>query len=204
MAGWKKGWHIKHISMKNKGRISLGICAGLTLLVLSQCSPYTGKNLLNFFFDGVPESDTLLAGTMDPEDAAPDSLALSEGMPVLSGPSHTVHYPYEEGECASCHNENSLGTLVEAQPDLCYLCHEDLSASYGYLHGPVAGGYCTSCHDPHRSKSGKLLRLTGEALCFYCHEKESVVKNEMHQDLEGMFCMDCHNPHGGEDKYIFQ
>ena len=94
--------------------------------------------------------------------------------------------------------------MIEPQPGLCYICHEDLAEQYNYLHGPVTGGYCSACHNPHKSEHEKLLRYTGEALCYYCHEAESVLQNEMHEGLDGMLCTDCHNPHGGEDKYIFQ
>ena len=190
--------------MNQRGRIGHGFLLGVAILLLSQCSPYAGKSMLNFFFDGVPESDTAQAKLADLDEISPDSLGQGGALLALEKPILFVHYPYEERECASCHNEQALGTMVEAQPGLCYTCHEDLSTVYAYLHGPVAGGYCTSCHDPHMSESGKLLRRTGDALCFHCHAQESVEKNEMHQDLEGMFCMDCHNPHGGEDKYIFQ
>jgi predicted CXXCH cytochrome family protein len=190
--------------MKNRTGIGHACIWGLAVLLLSQCSPRTGKNLLNFFFDGVPETDTVPAELAGPEESSGDSLGLPRESYALVKPEQMQHYPYEEGECASCHNERSLGTMVEEQPGLCYLCHEDLSEVYPYLHGPVAGGYCTSCHDPHSSTYPKLLRMTGDALCYYCHAQEDVLKNEMHQDLEGMLCMDCHNPHGGEDKYVFQ
>ncbi|MEA3462326.1 MAG: cytochrome c3 family protein [Bacteroidota bacterium] len=133
-----------------------------------------------------------------------DSTLVSEDEIALLDTEGSLHYPFGEGECASCHNEHSLGSMIEPQPALCYICHEDLAEQYNYLHGPVAGGYCSACHDPHRSTNEKLLRYSGEELCFYCHKAESVRNNEMHQDLEGMLCTDCHNPHGGEDKYIFQ
>jgi predicted CXXCH cytochrome family protein len=177
---------------------------GAGIILLSQCSPYAGKNLLNFFFDGVPETDTTSVNLADLVETSTDSMGTTEELLALEMPSRHVHYPYEERECASCHNEKSLGTMVEPQPGLCYIGHEDLSTVYSYLHGPVAGGYCTSCHDPHMSESGKLLRLSGDDLCFNCHREKSVLQNEMHEGLEGMFCTDCHNPHGGEDKYIFQ
>lgn len=190
--------------MMHKGKIGGGFLLGVAILLLSQCSPYAGKNMLNFFFDGVPESDTLQAELAVLDELQSDSSGQAEALLALEEPASMLHYPYEEGECASCHNERSLGTMVEAEPGLCYTCHEDLSTVFAYLHGPVAGGYCSSCHDPHMSESEKLLRRTGDALCFHCHAKENVEKNEMHQDLDGMLCMDCHNPHGGEDKYIFQ
>jgi predicted CXXCH cytochrome family protein len=175
---------------------------GMTLLV--QCSPHAGKSVLHFFFDGVPETDSSYLAGIDTGRVSPDTVAYSQELLVLKDPENHRHYPYEERECASCHDEKSLGNMLEPQPGLCYICHEDLAESYSYLHGPVAGGYCTACHDPHQSENEHLLKLSGEALCFYCHREEDVLKNEMHQDLDGMPCMDCHNPHGGDDKYIFQ
>lgn len=168
----------------------------LLMLLVSQCSPHAGKSMLHFFFDGVPVSDSNVVAGKVPAGPVADTSAVPLEALAYIDPEEMVHYPYGERECAMCHDERSLGNMVEPQPGLCYLCHEDLVQSYGYLHGPVAGGYCTACHDPHRSKNQHLLRLTGEALCFYCHSKASVLKNEMHQDLEGMVCMDCHNAHG--------
>ena len=184
--------------------IWIGIILLAGIILLSQCSPYAGKSVLSFFFDGVPEANSTLAGVANSGGEPGDSIAFVEEVMASAGPEHFMHYPYEEKECAACHNEQSLGSMVEPEPGLCYTCHEDLSDRYNYLHGPVAGGYCTSCHDPHISENEHLLRMTGEALCFYCHRKESVLANEMHEGMEGMLCTDCHNPHGGDDKYIFQ
>jgi predicted CXXCH cytochrome family protein len=98
-----------------------------------------------------------------------DSTNTPEEIFAITDVRGSLHYPFGEGECASCHNEQSLGNMIEPQPALCYLCHVDLSESYNYLHGPVAGGYCSACHDPHRSTNEKLLRYAGDELCFYCH-----------------------------------
>lgn len=189
--------------MKLRGKIWCGFLLLMAAILLCQCSPKASKSLLTFFFDGVPETDTLalapIGGQLNPDSTLQEGEVLALGEPAM-----LVHYPYAERECAACHDEQSLGTMTEAQPELCYMCHEDLSANYAYLHGPVAGGYCTSCHDPHSSKNEKLLRYTGDELCFHCHKKESVFRNEMHEGLDGMACADCHNAHGGEDKYIFQ
>jgi predicted CXXCH cytochrome family protein len=174
------------------------------LVLMSQCSPHAGKSILHIFFDGVPETDSIEAEFTDTGTTLPAEDAISQELAVLPETVIYRHYPYEEQECASCHDELSLGLMVESQPGLCYSCHEDFAGSFGYLHGPVAGGYCTACHDPHQSEKDHLLRLNGNALCFYCHLEESVLENDMHADLDGMLCMDCHNPHGGEDKYIFQ
>lgn len=186
------------------GQIWSIVLIAMGMALLSQCSPYAGKSVLHFFFDGVPETDSISMQGGDPEGIMADSSLRSEGILAISDSESFVHYPYGERECASCHNEQALGSMLEPQPGLCYICHEDLAEQYSYLHGPVAGGYCTACHDPHRSESEKLLKMTGEALCFYCHEAKSVLGNDIHEELEGMLCTDCHNPHGGEDKYIFQ
>jgi len=190
--------------MKQAGKLGSGIFILVVLALFSQCSPYAGKGVLHFFFDGVPEGDSTSMLSNESEAMQDDSTDLFEETVALIPVKGSVHYPYGEGECASCHNEQSLGSMLEPQPSLCYICHEDLSESYQYLHGPVAGGYCSACHDPHRSTNEKLLRHMGDELCFYCHKEESVLRNEMHEGLEGMLCTDCHNAHGGEDKYIFQ
>ena len=173
------------------------------MFLLCCCSPYAGRSLLNFFFDGVPESDsTSLVAVQGIVQA--DSTGQTGEELVQEEQSVWIHYPYAERECAACHDEQSLGSMTEPEPGLCYICHVDLSEDYAYLHGPVAGGYCSSCHNPHSSENEKLLRFPGDQLCFYCHAESDVYSNEMHEDLDGMVCTDCHNPHGGEDKYIFQ
>jgi len=189
--------------MKQKGKIWRAFLLFLALMLTSQCSPNASKSLLNFFFDGVPEPDTA-SGMVVLTSVESDSIVQAGNEDASTLTKASVHYPYQERECAACHDEQSLGSMLEPQPGLCYLCHEDFAGTYAYLHGPVAGGYCTSCHDPHSSENEKLLKIVGDDLCFHCHEKKSVGRNEIHQDLDGMLCTDCHNPHGGEDKYIFQ
>jgi len=189
--------------MKRGAHIWSGFLLLAAVFLLAQCAPRTGRSLLHVFFDGVPEADSVKVADPGMEEVMPDSSGVLTGESQPESKGYLVHMPYGERECGACHDENSLGEMVEPQPGLCYMCHEDLGTQYNYLHGPVAGGYCTSCHDPHMSKKEKLLRLTGDLLCFHCHEEESVRRNEMHEDLEGMVCSDCHNPHGGEDKYIF-
>jgi predicted CXXCH cytochrome family protein len=180
---------------------------GLLMLIavgvlVSACSPQAGKRMITFFFDGVPAADSSRVEVPDEAALLADSSISGEPAPGRQMASVVVHYPYGERECDICHNPDALGTMVEPEPGLCYLCHEDFNDSYAWVHGPAAGGYCTSCHDPHTSQEEKLLRMTGPSLCFYCHLEPDVLKNEMHADLDGMACTDCHNPHGGEDHLI--
>ncbi len=171
-------------------------------VTLHQCAPKTGRSLLTLFFDGVPAQDSQLpVASSDTLATGPMAGEATEGT-VEERSSLVVHYPYAERECSMCHDPGSLGRMLEPQPALCYMCHEELGSVYPVLHGPVGGGYCTACHDPHSSPGPALLRFTGQELCFYCHTEEDVMKNEMHEGLDGMACTDCHNPHGGEDQYM--
>ena len=195
--------HLNTQLMNQEGKIWVGFFLTAGIFLLTQCSP-SGKSLLTFFFDGVPESDSTRLEQHVSRDVPADSANTGAEDSLEVAQTLFIHYPYEEKECGSCHDPEALGSMMEPQPGLCYSCHEDLNDHFQYLHGPVAGGYCTSCHDPHMSEKAKLLRFTGEELCFYCHQAESVFRNEIHEGLEGMTCMDCHNPHGGEDRYILQ
>jgi predicted CXXCH cytochrome family protein len=180
--------------------VLLAILAGC--MVFSQCSPQTGRHMLTFFFDGIPEQDSTLTVPSTDSLISVQKEVDDPAFQVRPVKAVLVHYPYGERECGVCHDPNSLGDMVEPQPGLCYICHEDFGHSYSSLHGPVAGGYCTACHDPHSSLQEKLLRLTGKSLCFYCHLEDDVLKNEIHTGLDEMACTDCHNPHGGSDRYI--
>jgi predicted CXXCH cytochrome family protein len=165
------------------------------------CSPKLHNNVLTFFFDGVPSPDTIKTSTdKGHKDGGNSEEFRSE--PVEANNGFTVHYPYKEKECFSCHDEKSKSELILPQPDLCYSCHEDFSKKFKFIHGPVAGGYCTSCHNPHMSKDKNLLIRSGQQICLNCHESKSVLKNDVHKDIADSECTLCHNPHGGENRFI--
>jgi len=172
------------------------------ILMLSNCSPRAGHSILTFFFDGVPDHDSVSSASGGTAKEMSDTLALTDEATAEKKTVQVLHYPYQEKECAVCHDQNSLGDMVEPEPGLCYQCHEDFSYNYKFLHGPVAGGYCTACHHPHMAAEPNLLRRSGQALCLYCHEQLPDSWNEVHGDLGDMNCTECHNPHGGEDKNI--
>jgi len=188
----------------NRIRISYIISFCLAAILVISCSPKVSRNLLSFFFDGVPS-----AGQDSPGVAGvfPDS-ALSASLPAMPGDSLRdntfYHYPYKENYCTSCHDENSSSEMIMPEPDLCYACHEDYSTVYPVVHGPAAGGYCTSCHHPHMSEEAKLLLRKGTALCLYCHDSRMIARNPAHDEAAVMNCTDCHNPHGGNDRYLIR
>ena len=159
---------------------------------------------MTFFFDGIPPSDTIQydqgkENENENEDGVSEKFRAS---PIVTDNDFIVHYPYKEGECFSCHDENSRSELVLKEPDLCYMCHEDFSGIFKSVHGPVSGGYCTSCHNAHMSKEKNLLIRNGQQICLFCHESKDVFKNETHMDIADTECTLCHNPHGGEDRFI--
>lgn len=110
-----------------------------------------------------------------------------------------VHGPAASGDCLVCHTahaSNEAGLLARETSRLCIGCHEDIPrrphviASFSggghplggnSLRAPVADPLrrgktfsCASCHEPHRSEHGKLLRpgaYTSIDFCTKCHPK---------------------------------
>ncbi len=176
----------------------------LAIMMIGSCSPKASRNLLSVIFDGVPSN-----GQESPDVA--DSLrvpSLAVNIPATPGdslPDSTYyHYPYKENYCASCHDENSNSEMILPEPDLCYSCHEDYSNVYPAVHGPAAGGYCTSCHHPHMSDKPKLLNRKGSSLCLHCHDSKMISENPAHADSGEKNCTICHNPHGGDDRRLIR
>jgi predicted CXXCH cytochrome family protein len=169
------------------------------LALMVSCS---SRGLLTFFFDGVPVHDTSKTATTQGKDFDEINRDVFRPVPLEISKEYTVHYPYSEKECYSCHDEKSKSELIMPLPGLCYTCHDDYSKKFKSVHGPVSAGYCTVCHNPHMAKEKNLLIRTGQQICLNCHEIKSVMKNTEHKDIAGSECTLCHNPHGGETRFI--
>jgi len=173
------------------------------LLLNLQCSSSTKYRVLSFFFDGVenPEQTNLVAadssGQVVNQDAGTNESRRS------SEPQYYYHAIYQERACDACHNAEQSNMLIEQVPDLCYQCHENFSETYAYLHAPVEGGECLTCHKPHFATNKDLLVQTGQQLCFDCHDQEELMAGETHSEIGETNCTECHNPHGGEDETLF-
>ena len=174
---------------------------GLMTVLLLSCSGQATHNALTVFFDGVPEPAVKehtkkdSAATTD----KPNPKLVSSAKPVEK---INLHPPYADRNCNICHQGGGSQKLTEQPPQLCYQCHDDFSKKFAVLHGPVANGSCTGCHDPHSSKNDKLLLKDGQQLCYNCHNKKDVLKNDIHSVIEDTKCWDCHDPHGGKDRYL--
>jgi len=168
------------------------------------CSTDKNRKALSFFFDGVPQPDTVAALTDTGSRPSESNVETGDSALARVVTVYTLHYPFEEKECMSCHNENSPGEMVLPEPDLCYMCHDDFANQYEVVHGAVVLGMCTSCHQAHQSRYNYLLKMTDQTLCTQCHDLEQVLQNEMHSDIGDTECTLCHNPHGGSDQYLIR
>ena len=114
------------------------------------------------------------------------------------------HAPFEEGNCAICHQKNdpkSPGPLTMGTNELCYSCHEEfqgLMEERPHKH-KAAKESCSNCHNAHNAREKKLLLADTRTLCLGCHDK---VKKEIesgkvvHNAINtGAKCGSCHNPH---------
>jgi len=139
--------------------------------------------------------------------------------------------------CDTCHVTHKTGPgntlelqfhLTKAAPGLCIDCHDvkDSALIAKHKNQPFGTADCTSCHDPHQSKSPKLMQAyvhppfadgcdtcheapqdgkvkltqaTAKALCSMCHDevaKKIDTAKVPHMGAQGD-CTDCHNPHAG-------
>lgn len=145
--------------------------------------------MLSFFFDGVPNPDEKKAevGKID-ERKAQASI-------------YREHGPYAAKQCGGCHDRGS-NRLVVPKQELCFQCHT-LDIRKKYIHGPLASGGCTVCHQPHGSNYAFLLVAEPKEFCLYCHAKEDVARNPVHSDMD-MQCTMCHDAHGSNERYLLR
>lgn len=118
------------------------------------------------------------------------------------GASDTVTYRYhpEAEKCAGCHTETSRGYVVSGRKDtVCYQCH-DRKDGKKLVHGPLGGGDCTTCHDPHGAMYPALTVAKAEGLCVMCHDQPHSRKHI--GESRAMGCVTCHEPHSSSKDYL--
>lgn len=175
----------------------------LIIVLVFSCSVSKNYKTLSFFFDGVPDPSDSIKREVSLRSIEPvDSLLnLNDSTQELKDKIF-YHDPYQYKGCSNCHDSREVGRMISGEPDLCYQCHEDFSEKYKFTHGPVGGGFCTTCHNPHSSKNAHLLKDDNNKLCLYCHNRDELSENEMHNKGEDTQCISCHNPHGGENSLM--
>ena len=184
--------------LSKKNIVFFVLFAFLSLLI--GCTP----KIRSFFFDGVPfTADTIQVVNVD-SPKQPDTIRSEEIAGVSSQQLVYYHPPYQNKKCKICHDPSTPGKLLQEQPELCNNCHDDYNSEFRFVHGPVGGGQCTSCHSPHQSENKKLLLYTGQELCFFCHDSRNILNNKTHKEIGITDCQECHNPHGSDKKYFLK
>jgi len=120
------------------------------------------------------------------------------------------HIVNNRNACIICHKISANLTMVRAgnysDKNPCYMCHKDKIGEFAqdYIHGPVAGGSCTICHDPHGSSYEYNLHKSEDILCGSCHSVVDDNKNRKtrHRPFEYGNCRGCHDPHATNYKWV--
>lgn len=93
--------------------------------------------------------------------------------------------------------------------EACATCHSEVT-SQRELHGPVAAGTCSACHQlverdgrtttalAHGARHGDTARL-----CVACHEEfgERMKNEHLHAPVAAGDCTSCHDPHGSRFRF---
>jgi predicted CXXCH cytochrome family protein len=126
-----------------------------------------------------------------------------------TGRKFTKHINKQDGSCKVCHDisDNMTRSLSGDYSDLnpCYGCHDDKIGQYAqdFIHGPVSGGSCTICHNPHGSDFEMNLRSPVPFLCMYCHTAmEESNARVQHKPFADGQCTKCHDPHATENRWV--
>jgi predicted CXXCH cytochrome family protein len=170
-------------------------------LIWGGCSVEKHYDVLNFFFDGVPEpvsEETGAAGTVG------GGRGTAGGGPVSS------HSAYIARRCETCHGDRASFSFVtsgfsDVDDAVCMQCHQEVVDAELRLHGPVAVQACLFCHQPHVSPHPNLLVDASPGLCLRCHlpEVQGAPSSQAHEDLT-RDCLECHFGHGGSDRYYLR
>lgn len=189
---------------KQTGRRILIAFIGLASLI--GCDPMARYEFLSFFFDGVPDPNsvepvlTVIDTTVVQPTTGEDSAVIAVRR---RGPSR--HKPGKD--CQRCHGSGSRRNhkqLNKPIPALCYDCHNDYTLAPEYVHGPVAVGDCLFCHDAHESRNEKLLKEPLPLLCYQCHPENMIASVAIHQENPREICTKCHDPHRSLDKMLLR
>ncbi|MDF1548427.1 MAG: cytochrome c3 family protein [Bacteroidales bacterium] len=111
------------------------------------------------------------------------------------------HINSDKNTCIECHNPHGGENRFMPQHGSCYNCHNNYAKIYDFLHGPVAGEYCSACHSAHIENTPNLLLYNDNQICLNCHDKKVIYASEYHKNKESD-CITCHNPHGGKNRFF--
>ncbi len=177
----------------------------VVFMVVAGCKRPASHKSLSFFFDGVPDPEQVKAAKREDSLAKTLKFTGTKAVPTREAIAQAIlHPPYRAKQCAMCHDKGALGKSDKSQTTTCYQCHDNFSDNFAYVHGPVAAGYCTMCHNPHMADNKEFLIRKGRDLCILCHDNNQITRMEAHQDIADANCTECHDPHGGKDQTMLK
>ena len=119
---------------------------------------------------------------------------------VTAGAKGAYRYHPAIEKCAGCHDRPERGYAVSGPKEtMCYRCHDRQDARR-HVHGPLGGGDCTACHDPHGSGNPALTTARHETLCVSCHDQESSADHLRRSKAKA--CTACHEPHSSDKQFL--
>lgn len=125
---------------------------------------------------------------------------------------NNVHKPVANKMCNQCHedpsSQNPLATRGKGF-GLCQGCHSSLMNDIfgkSRIHWPlISKRGCLSCHSPHATTEGKLLKAPMIQVCRACHA-DSIERQERsqtkHPPISEGKCTACHMPHSSDNTYL--
>ncbi|NIS77384.1 MAG: hypothetical protein GTO00_07175 [Deltaproteobacteria bacterium] len=103
-------------------------------------------------------------------------------------------YHVADMRCGDCHRQGY--SVSRPEDSLCYRCH-DKKDDKKFVHGPLGGGACAVCHEPHGSRNAYFLKEDTRVLCISCHDQSSSRTHVL--SAKNKKCEKCHNPHSSEE-----
>lgn len=217
------------MSRKQLSKVSAGLFLFSLFLFGSGCDKHTKHKVLTFFFTGVPPlEEKKKDATAETKVAGAEEEKKKTG--VTREVRFFAHGPKAANECFQCHDTSGSitfrksfqsktqtaslkqsaisGRLVAPLEKLCIECHTAKSAQSAYtnglsMHGPLATGSCTFCHNPHQSRfQYMLIKEKTWNLCTECHSTGYLAETEEHK--KGKDCILCHNPHFGKNSFLLK
>lgn len=127
-----------------------------------------------------------------------------EGGVSSSYPPYIFHKPENEEHCQECHQMSlTMSEIKTGMEKSCLQCHGDLTSNI-HVHGPVAVGICTVCHDPESRPNKFRVDKSDADLCYGCHMDRKDIdskKKLMHGPVGAGMCTICHDPHSSPFDY---
>ncbi len=118
-----------------------------------------------------------------------------------------IHSPLaREEQCQDCHNLTgkaiSYKRMIPSATCTSAQCHGEMGKAK-FVHGPVGGGTCIACHNPHGTANDHIVTRPGGEGCYICHDsKRQEFKGKViHAPVAGGDCGDCHDPHQSPLKF---